>query len=349
MSEEKQRFYPAAMQMAARTLFAAFLEGSQGFDRLMSRSVGRFLLEIAREGEETQGVYRELAAQTMIGQDILHAREDMDASKFQQDVRLELFHVFRHVAHTQEDESRLMALWAEVYKETERLQQLFFLVDWTNHSKETRWRVGKHLEVLSIESERTRDYYGGFITKTLIGRGVVEAYEEHQFETKVKESLEILSSAYPMVEEWKGNIVEMYRNAFGMAKTMNQTRQEKEDLIRRALEVFPKSFINEANEIIFERSHNVYFRLEEVHTAFDFRCKMFEWLSRPISVGTPPRLALELLNRFNRLLGTQFSMTDMEKICGHLGGAVNRPLTIQFVEQGYDLSLLDASASNAPI
>lgn len=349
MSEGKQRSYPAAMQMAARTLFAAFLEGSQGFDRLMSRSVGRFLLEIVREGEKTQGVYRELAAQTMIGQDVLHDRADMDVHKFQQDVRSELLYVFRHDAHTEEEKSRIMKFFSEVYKETERLQQLFFLVDWTNHPEETRWRVGKHLDGLSIKSERTCNYYVDFITKTLIRRRVVDEYDELQFEMKVKESLEILSSAYPMVEEWKGNIVEMYRNAFLMAKATLQTRQEKEDIIRRALEIFPKSFINEANEIIFERSHNVYFRLEEVHTAFDFRCKMFEWLSRPISVGTPPRLALELLNRFNRLLGTQFSMKDMEKICGHLGGAVNRPLTIQFVEQGYDLSLLDASSENTPI
>jgi len=54
-------------------------------------------------------------------------------------------------------------------------------------------------------------------------------------------------------------------------------------IINHALQVFPKSFINQSNEIILEPKNNVYFRLDDANTELEFKCKMFAWLSRPIA------------------------------------------------------------------
>ena len=111
-------------------------------------------------------------------------------------------------------------------------------------------------------------------------------------------------------------------------------------IINRALQVFPKSFINKNNEIILEPRNNVYFRLEDVDTELDFKCKMFAWLSRPIAKGLNKYWSTKILNSFNELLGTNFTKDDMYKIYASLGNDINRELTINFIQSEYDLSLL---------
>lgn len=113
------------------------------------------------------------------------------------------------------------------------------------------------------------------------------------------------------------------------------------NIINHALNVFPKSFINNSDEIIFEPRNNVFFGLKTVESELDFKCKMFEWLSRPISKGLNRYWSYKLLGSFNQLLGTTFTKTDMEKIYGPIGNSINRPLTIEFVKSGYDMTLLE--------
>lgn len=112
-------------------------------------------------------------------------------------------------------------------------------------------------------------------------------------------------------------------------------------IINHALQVFPKAFINRANEIILVPKYNCYFMLDGVESELIFKCKMFEWLSRPICKGLPVKAANNLLERFNYLLGTNFTREDMGVIYGPLGNCVNRDLTIKFVESGYDMNLLE--------
>jgi hypothetical protein len=111
-------------------------------------------------------------------------------------------------------------------------------------------------------------------------------------------------------------------------------------IINHALHIFPKSFINRSNEIILEPRNNVYFRLDDVHTELEFKCKMFAWLSRPIAKGLNKYWSPRLLNSFNQLLGTNFTKDDMYEIYDRLGNDVNRQLTIRFIESNYDLMLL---------
>lgn len=106
-------------------------------------------------------------------------------------------------------------------------------------------------------------------------------------------------------------------------------------------EVFKGAFINRNNELIFDRHSNLYFRLDDVETVLEFKCKMMAWLSRPIAKSLSDYKARIILKRFNGLLGTSFSKSDMELIYDRLGNDVARSLCIEFIESNYDLSLLE--------
>lgn len=123
---------------------------------------------------------------------------------------------------------------------------------------------------------------------------------------------------------------------------LNNLKEEiaLKSIINHALHLFPKSFINNANEIILIPKYNHFFQLENVNSVLVFKCKLLEWLSRPISKSLPKKLAKSYLYSFNELLNSNFSMEDMEKIYTHLGNCCNRPLTIKFIESNYSMDLL---------
>lgn len=129
---------------------------------------------------------------------------------------------------------------------------------------------------------------------------------------------------------------------------MNEVKELREineeialrSLINQSLQVFPNAFINRSNELILEPRNNVYFRLEDVKTELDFKCKMFAWVSRPIAKGLNKYWWPKVLRNFNELLDTDFTRDDMYAIYDLLGNDVNRQLTIRFIESNYDLSLL---------
>lgn len=116
---------------------------------------------------------------------------------------------------------------------------------------------------------------------------------------------------------------------------------EMKNIEERALNVFPKSFVNKSNEIILEPKNNLFFRLEDVNSELDFKCKMFAWLSRPISKSLNKYWSPRVLKSFNEFMGTQFTKNEMLQIYDRLGNDVNRKLTIRFIESNYDLSLLE--------
>lgn len=117
-----------------------------------------------------------------------------------------------------------------------------------------------------------------------------------------------------------------------------------EELVKKTKKTFPKSFVNQANELIFEPKNNLYFRLEDVDTELDFQCKMFAWLSRPICKGLTDHWSKKVLKNFNQFLGTHFTKEEMNDIYTYLGNDVNRPLCIEFVRSNYDFSLLKKSS-----
>lgn len=129
-------------------------------------------------------------------------------------------------------------------------------------------------------------------------------------------------------------------------QAMNEIEQLNNEIalksiINQALHVFLKSFINRNNEIILEPKNNVYFRLDNISTELEFKCKMFAWISRPIAKGLNKYWGPRVLESFNDLLMTKFTKDEMYEIYDRLGNDVNRELTIRFIESNYDLALLE--------
>ncbi|MBO1578655.1 hypothetical protein [Bacillus sp. XF8] len=122
---------------------------------------------------------------------------------------------------------------------------------------------------------------------------------------------------------------------------------EVKKLVEKTKELFPKSFVNSGNELIFEPQNNLYFRLEDVESELDFKCKLFAWLSRPISKGLSEYWSRKVLRSFNRLLGTNFTKQEMRLVYTYLGNGVNKSLCVEFVKANYDLSLLNPENKRA--
>lgn len=110
---------------------------------------------------------------------------------------------------------------------------------------------------------------------------------------------------------------------------------------------FPKSFINGGLEFIAHKKANEFFRLEDCECELDVKCKVLEWFSR----GAYKTIRFYrwkeneayhefMLNGINQYLGTNFSHKDMEIIYTYLGNRCNHQKTIEFIESGYDMSIL---------
>lgn len=118
-------------------------------------------------------------------------------------------------------------------------------------------------------------------------------------------------------------------------------------ITKQLAHAFPKSFINCGLEFIAHIEANEYFRLEDCETELDVKCKVLEWLSRGAHKTCPFNSNLKnerfhnfMLNGINDFLGTDFTEEDIELIYDRLGNRVNHALTVEFVNSGYDMSLL---------
>jgi hypothetical protein len=119
------------------------------------------------------------------------------------------------------------------------------------------------------------------------------------------------------------------------------------EITLKLLSAFPRSWINGSLEFIAHTKANEYFRLEDCETELDVKCKVLEWLSRGAYKTEPfnsdrknNEFHAFMLNGINKFLGTNFTEEDMERIYTKLGNRVNHDLTVEFVNSGYDVSLL---------
>ncbi len=119
------------------------------------------------------------------------------------------------------------------------------------------------------------------------------------------------------------------------------------DEVFNVMAYFPKSYINRCGELILSERGNVYFTTGNCEYKTDIICKLLEWCSRPVAKGQAyastkrnKEWREELLRGFNEYLGTQFTLEDMYWIYDKLGNAVDHDLTLNFIESGYDLSLV---------
>ena len=117
---------------------------------------------------------------------------------------------------------------------------------------------------------------------------------------------------------------------------------------------FPGSFVNRNGEFIAQEYANEYFNLGGCISLLDVRCKILEQLSRGACKAQPWNSGIRnkqhhrfMTEGINKALGTDFTQEDMMLIYDRLGNGVNRELTVQFVESGYDLKLLEREGGNA--
>ena len=79
----------------------------------------------------------------------------------------------------------------------------------------------------------------------------------------------------------------------------------------------------------------------------DIKCSVLEWFSRSYKVhpfrSDKRNLEFQAFMRdgINTFLGTDFCENDLRSIYGEIGNAINRQLTIKFIESGYKLSVLE--------
>ena len=120
------------------------------------------------------------------------------------------------------------------------------------------------------------------------------------------------------------------------------------ELATKLMNCFPNSVINQNVEFIAHIRSNTYFILKDCNNEMDVKCKVLEWLSRPAYKTEPynskrsnDQFHKFILNGINQFLKTDFIEDDMELIYTYLGNACNHELTIEFICNGFDLSILD--------
>lgn len=120
---------------------------------------------------------------------------------------------------------------------------------------------------------------------------------------------------------------------------------------KKLARAFPNSFINTALEFIAHKEANEYFRLEDCDNEFDVKCKVLEYLSRGAHKTCPFYTNLKnerfhnfMLNGINDFLGSDFTEDDIAIIYQKLGNRVRHSLTEEFVNSGYDMSILKGGA-----
>lgn len=118
----------------------------------------------------------------------------------------------------------------------------------------------------------------------------------------------------------------------------------------RLLKCFPRSFINQNGEFIANEKTNTYFSLIDCKSDLDIKSKVLEWISRTASKGMPYRSDKSniahrrfMLHGINLFLEQDFDENDIEVIYTYLGNAINHNLTVKFIKNGYDMSILGES------
>lgn len=101
--------------------------------------------------------------------------------------------------------------------------------------------------------------------------------------------------------------------------------------LKKLMRCFPRSFINYNMELILIPKTNTYFLTEDCKTKNDVIAKVLMWCSRDITKSYTKR------ERLDEYLG---ATVDARIIYQKLGNAVNRELTYQFIESGFDMDLL---------
>lgn len=123
--------------------------------------------------------------------------------------------------------------------------------------------------------------------------------------------------------------------------------KELQNAVDELMKLFNGSFINSHNELILVPKTNLYFRLEDIETLLDLKCKVIAWCSRHACKTMAYRVnwrnekyQTEVRLRINNFLGVKFDKEQWMFIYTYLGNDIRRKLCERFIESGYDLSVI---------
>lgn len=126
------------------------------------------------------------------------------------------------------------------------------------------------------------------------------------------------------------------------------------DVLQRLRKAFPGGTVNYNNEFIAHRQANRQYgsaccSLRHCSTGIDVICAVIESFSydccksRPFNTGDANvSFRIFMVTGMNEFLGTAFTENDFCTIYSYLGCGINRNLTVDFINSGYDLKVLIA-------
>ncbi len=109
----------------------------------------------------------------------------------------------------------------------------------------------------------------------------------------------------------------------------------------KLMKIFNRCFINHNWELILVPEHNIYFRLEDVNRPEDVKRKVIQYVSRYASKGIREKAQIDIMKKLNTYFGVDFGKKEWELIYIYLGNGCNDKLCRKFIEEEYDIKLLE--------
>lgn len=104
---------------------------------------------------------------------------------------------------------------------------------------------------------------------------------------------------------------------------------------------FEKAYIYNKKELILDPKRNIYFRLDNIKTELEFKCKVLEFCIRPAHKGLDLTGQKYIRRRLFKYFGVNWSQHEMSLIYTYIGNTTRRELTKKFINSGFDLSILE--------
>lgn len=312
-----------------------------------------FLTAFAEATEEEKKRYTEWAKTGFLATHIPQISKDVSREMVEQNIFLfieELMLLPRMASCV----PQVASIIGTGYHEAEQLQRMWFMVDWADESLESRKNLSHFLKATLETGIPAQEHRQHLAMDSLLEYEAFEQDdEERPGEQRMDETLErLMSEGWLDAEESQGlrtlyrPVIQRARSTRQGVKAMNRDLEMLEQFQRflsRVQNFFPKSYINEHNELILDPKENLYVRLDACKTDIDLKKGLLHFLSRPIAKSLPKSKAKKHLDALNGLLWTSFTQEDVYTIYLTIGLATNPELTEAFIASGYDLSLLKAS------
>lgn len=104
--------------------------------------------------------------------------------------------------------------------------------------------------------------------------------------------------------------------------------------------LYEKAFINMRFELIIEPKHNIYFRLDNITSELEFKCKVLEYTSRACIKGVSSYYQKYFTDRIRSYFDYPFTKEELIEVYTYVGGGVNREKCIKYIESDFDMGFL---------